>query len=70
MKNGDADEEYYVQKLKISLANIRDILSFMDIEIQDLIKAEQFTVMFRLLTKIIDHVNEELEWVTCSHMRI
>lgn len=61
-KNDDVDEDYYVHRLKISLANTRDILSFMDMEIQDLIKAEQFTVMFRLLTIIIDHVNEELEW--------
>jgi len=61
-KNDGADEDYYVNKLKLRLNNTHDILKFMDSDIMDLIKNNQFTLMFKLLTMIIDHVNHELEW--------
>lgn len=61
-KNNEADEDFYITKLKHCLNNTKDILKFMDFEITDLITNNQFTLMFKLLTIIIDNVNEQLEY--------
>lgn len=60
--NNDVDENFYINKLNHCLNNTRDVLRFMDSEIIDLINNNQFTLMFKLLTMIIDNVNKELEY--------
>lgn len=61
-KNDDVDEEYYINRLEIALNNTQDILKFMDNEIQNLIKSNNFTLMFKLLTIIIDSINENSQF--------
>lgn len=61
-KNENPDDEYYITKLKNSMDSSFDILKFLNIEIQDLIKTEQFDLMFRLLVMIMDRIAKELQW--------
>ena len=61
-KNMAIDEDFYINKLKASFINSFDILKFIDKDIQDLIDYKEFTLMFKLFTMIIDHINEELKY--------
>ncbi len=61
-KNKNVDEEYYINKLKTSLNNPINILKFLDDDIRELIDNDSFSLIFKSLTIIIDHINGELEY--------
>ena len=61
-ENNPINEKIYIIKLDNILNDSNEILKFIDNEIRDLITFKEFDLMFRLLTKILDCINQNEEY--------
>lgn len=61
-KNSDIDETAYVNKLKRCFGDSFEVLKFMNNDIQDLINAGQFDLIFTLCRMIMQNIEEESKY--------
>ncbi|SDA45254.1 SWIM zinc finger family protein [Methanobrevibacter millerae] len=69
--NQDIDEEYYIEKLKNSWDNSTEVFKFIDDDMQSLINAGRFDLIFKLcdvLILILDEYNYEHMWYAYENL--